>query len=64
MSHIPLRVSDDIQAHLNAIGAHFKAPKITLVVRNPTLEDADLILTDDEPRAAIAAIWRLCPGEE
>lgn len=56
---IPDHVSEEIAEHLDAIREHFKAPKVTLVVRAPSVADGDLVMTDDDPTAAIFAIRRL-----
>ena len=49
-------LSDD----LDRIGRHFKNPvKITLIVRNPGMGDADVYLTDDDFELAIAAVRSL-----
>ena len=58
---IPVHVSDDIAGHLDAIKAHFKNPRITLVVRAPDLSDGDLVLTDDDVFLAIVAIKKVAP---
>lgn len=49
----------DLDRDLKRIAKRFKSPKITLVVRNPQLADADVVLTDDDPELAIAAIRKL-----
>jgi hypothetical protein len=57
---------------LGEIASHFKAPKVTLVVRNPEGEKAlgtqDFVMTDDNLEEAIAALHRRAalskPGED
>lgn len=46
----------DLDADLKRIARRFKSPRITLVIRNPQVADGDMVLTDDDPEAAIAAI--------
>lgn len=48
-----------IAAHLDDIGKLFKNPKITLVVRNSDVADADVVLSDDDLELAIKAIRHL-----
>jgi len=57
---LPLHIRLDIQAHLDAIAVHFKAPKITLLVRPevPDGLDADLVMTNDTLPALIEALKR------
>ena len=45
-----------LDAELKKIARLFRNPKITLVIRNPDLADGDVVLTDDDPEAVIAAI--------
>ena len=49
----------NLDYYLQRIAGHFKNPKITLVIRNPDLADGDVVLSDDDPEAAIVAIRRL-----
>jgi hypothetical protein len=59
MSGLPAHISDEIAEHLDAIGRLFKAPKLTLLVRNPDVPgDADLVMTDDDLQEAIVALGR------
>lgn len=44
---------------LKRIAKYFKNPRITLVVRNPDHNDADVVLTDDDLGEAIEAIQKL-----
>jgi hypothetical protein len=37
----------------------FKDPRVTIVVRAPSLPDGDVVVTDDDLDAAIKAIERL-----
>jgi hypothetical protein len=52
-----------LDADLKRIAKRFKNPKITLVVRNPDVADGDLVLTDDDPALAIAAIRKAEAGD-
>lgn len=56
---LPRDVQHRLQQRLNQIGEEFLQPKITLVVRAPQLDDGDLVMTNDDPAKAIAAIERL-----
>jgi hypothetical protein len=47
-------MTKSVQAHLNGIADWFDEPRITLVVR--TEKGGDLIMTNDTPDAAIAAL--------
>lgn len=47
-------MTKSVQSHLNGIAAHFDDPRITLVVR--TEKGGDLIMTNDEPGQAVAAL--------
>lgn len=58
MAGIPTHVSEDIANSLDRIGKHFKEPKITLVVRWPGNDDADLIMTNDTADQVRAALDR------
>lgn len=49
----------DLSDDLRRIARRFKAPRITLVVRNPALADGDVVLTDDDLELAVAAIRKL-----
>jgi hypothetical protein len=52
----------DISQHLNEIAALFKDEvglKITLIVRTPELADGGVLISNDDPDAAIAEIIRL-----
>jgi hypothetical protein len=60
MSAVLDRLHADIGEHLDAIKSMFKpGAKITLIVRNPSLKDGDVLLTDDDTREAVAALKRL-----
>lgn len=59
MSGLPAHIREEIAEHLNAIGALFKNPRVTLVVRIPDLDDGDLVMTQDDPELVIGAIRRL-----
>lgn len=55
-----LNLQADIADSLEVIRALFKgAPKITLIVRNPAVEDGDVIISDDDFELAIGAIRHL-----
>ncbi|MFN3387476.1 MAG: hypothetical protein ACK40O_00980 [Allosphingosinicella sp.] len=58
MGGLPPHVSDAIAGHLDAIGAYFKDPKITLLVRNEVGVglDGDLVMTNDQLPLAIAGL--------
>ncbi len=60
MSGLPAHIEADIASHMDAIKAHFRNPKITVLIR-PDIgpgKDADVLLTDDDPHEAISAIAR------
>ena len=57
--NVPIEAQMKISTHLEAIERMFKAPKVTLVIRNPELEDGDLIVTNDNFEDAIEAIKNL-----
>lgn len=46
----------DLDADLKRIAKRFRNPKITLIVRNPDVADGDVVLTDDDPEAAIITL--------
>ncbi len=51
------QLREDLSEDLNRIARRFKKnPKLTLVVRNPDLADGDVVLSNDDPELAIAAI--------
>lgn len=53
-------LNDLLVNYLDEIRACFKVPvKVTLLVRVPSMEDADSYLTNDQPEEAIAAMRRL-----
>lgn len=55
-----MQLHDDLSRDLERIAKRFKpGAKLTLVVRHPSLSDADVVLTDDDTEAAIAAIRKL-----
>jgi hypothetical protein len=54
------RLRVDIADSLEDIRALFKTKtKITLIVRSPSLEDADVIISDDDFELAIQAVRQL-----
>ena len=55
-----IQLHRDLVYELNRIAAYFRNPKITLVVRNPSVPDGDVVLVADveDPELAIAAIRR------
>ncbi len=54
----------DIGEHLDAIKTIFKpGAKVTLIVRNPSLRDGDVLITDDTTKEAMAALRRLAKKE-
>ena len=57
--NVPTEAQMKISRHLEAIERLFTAPKVTLVIRNPELEDGDLIVTNDSFDDAIEAIKNL-----
>ena len=60
MSHQLRNLQANIADSLEDIRALFKGePKITLIIRNPDVEDGDVILSDDDFEKAIAAIRHL-----
>jgi hypothetical protein len=48
-----------LHADLKRIAKRFKNPRITLIVRNPDVHDGDVVLTDDDPALAMAALEHL-----
>lgn len=56
---LPIHISNGIAESLEDIAAYFVAPKLTLVVRAPDLEDGDVVITTDNLDEAIKAIERL-----
>jgi hypothetical protein len=71
MAEIPPSIQERLKAHLAAIAAIFKAPRITLIVRGPEEGNAkgDLILGNDDPiyvsralRARIVAESKILAG--
>ncbi|MCW3837845.1 hypothetical protein ACFQ1E_17510 [Sphingomonas canadensis] len=56
---IPTYVAAEISSHLDAIAAYFKAPRLTLVIRNPDTAPngaGDLVMTNDDLDLVIEAI--------
>jgi hypothetical protein len=49
----------DLDSALRQIASLFNRPRITLIVRNEDVNDGDVVLTDDDPERAIAALRRL-----
>ncbi len=59
MSDRLIEVEQDVEARLNQIADNFKrGAKITLIVRTPGNDDADFIMTTDQPRDIRAALDR------
>jgi hypothetical protein len=56
---VVVQLHHDLDSDLKRIARRFKAPKITLIVRNAALPDGDVVLTDDDLELAIAALRRL-----
>lgn len=56
--HAPHTVAELMQHHLGEIAKLFDEPRITLVVRSPTLE-MPLVATNDQPEETIAAIRKM-----
>src|ERR1043165_494537 len=52
------RLYHDLSNDLDRISRRFKSAKLTLIVRNPAQKDGDVVLTNDESEAAIAALRR------
>ena len=52
-------LKDRIAHHADEIAKMFKDPRVTIVVRAPSLPDGDVVVTDDDLDAAIKAIERL-----
>ncbi len=50
------RVSDQVSWHLEEIRKLFRDPKLTLVVRTPSVPDGEFILTDDELAKVVATL--------
>jgi hypothetical protein len=61
---VPRHITQDISHHLDAIRVYFTAPKVTLLVRNPALDDGDFLLTEDDLDLVIRALQRLSTYEE
>lgn len=60
MSEALKQLHSEICAHLEEIVLLFKSrPKITLMIRNPELDDGDVLISDDDADLAIEAIRRL-----
>ena len=55
----------EIANHAGEIASFFKhGAKVTILVRNPSVEDADVLVTDDVIDSAIAALEKLKTKEE
>ena len=54
----PRTVSELLQHHVGQIAELFDSPKITLVIRSPTL-DMPLVVTNDQPEETIEAIRKM-----
>lgn len=52
---MPLITQVAIEQHLAAIAELFQEPKLTLIVRNPQFEDADVLMTNDDFEKAVEA---------
>lgn len=61
MANTPVvrQLHDDLSSDLAQIARRFKAPRITLIVRNPQLADGDVVIGNDDLDEAIAAIRRM-----
>ncbi len=57
-SQTPKTVAELLQHHVGEISNLFDSPKITLVIRSPTL-DMPLVVTNDHPEETIAAIRKM-----
>ena len=55
---IPTHIAAEISDHLDAIKRLWKNPKLTLLIRNPDLQDGDFVMTDDTLEAAISALQK------
>jgi hypothetical protein len=61
----PTELHAEIANHCGEIADLFKpGVRITILVRNPNLEDADVLVTDDSIDSAIAALGKLKEKEE
>ena len=54
----PHTVAEKIQHHVGLIAELFDSPKVTLVIRSPTL-DMPLVVTNDQPEETIEAIRKM-----
>jgi len=61
---MPRHITQDISDHRDAIRAYFTAPKVTLLVRNPALDDGDFLLTEDDLDCVMRALQRRSTYEE
>lgn len=52
-------VQRELSWHLDEIRKHFKAPRVTLLVRNSEDGSRDILMGDDDFSVAVAAINRL-----
>ncbi len=59
MTDVMDNVKREIEVHLSRIAKLFKNPKITLIIRNDDLPDADLILTIDDLDKVIESINKM-----
>jgi hypothetical protein len=57
-SQTPRTVAELLQHHVGQIAELFDNPKVTLVIRSPTL-DMPLVVTNDQPEETIAAIRKM-----
>ena len=58
-SAAPQSVAELLRHHMGLVAELFDHPKMTLVIRSPTL-DGDLIVTNDDANEAIKAIKKYC----
>lgn len=56
-------VREIIAGHLDAIRCLFKGTEVTLVARSTWLDDADVLVTDDDPFEVIRCIRKLAQQE-
>jgi hypothetical protein len=58
-----MRLREEISWHLDEVEKQFRDPvKITIVVRNLVSSERDVVMGNDAPADAIAAIQRLADG--
>lgn len=54
----PMNIAEQMQHHMHEMAKLFDSPKMTLVIRSSTL-DMPLVMTNDQPEEAIAAIKKI-----